>query len=590
MRQDTRKRPIFRPSNLILEARNAASDLASGLSLLGTTKVATTLLASSERAALEFPSGALAASGRAPVLASVQPSTVSHAADRRTVARQTPTAPPTPLPVGPLSNDLTIPTIAQPPASGGPLVSPQSSAATPRRGAGGGAQTRSHGAPVAAPTAGGGAVGPTSTPATPPPAPIATAAPTPIVVAPDSTGIRPMSLAPSNTGAGPGVSPMSIDPMPQGTPPVINVSGGQYTPPTGSGGGSYGISGTGTNNTIQAVVPIGTYFNCAVTPPVNSGLTISSVTWDGLGTVGDYIPTGSTGTTAPPASLTSIPAPITNKETTNFLVVTPGTTSTVKATVTYAGIAGMWVSSVTFTSGQVPTYTYLGSTMGEAAPAPAIPDNKSVLWFVNNVRVGMSIEAQTNTAFPGQYMFMQLISPLRQYSDGTNTYQLTNAAQGLQAFDNGAFGGPSNTLGTSISNKAGGGILANNQWTQDNATAQDLITDDSAPQNIPSANGQPPAPTVPTSVSVGGLNGAGGNETYTTYLMYEPPAGVRGEWVAIGQVTWGWGGTGIVNGGFFDPQVVNPSITPVMPQALKATTPLWNTTSTAIIAAGWKKA
>jgi hypothetical protein len=376
---------------------------------------------------------------------------------------------------------------------------------------------------------------------------------------------------------------------PQGSDPDINVSGGAI-----AGGGS------GTNNSIAGTVPIGTYFTGTASAPPN--LTFASVAWSGLGGVGGYIPSSTQGGDAPPASMTTIPAPVLNQTPTNFLVVTPQNNYKVSVTVTYQGVAGDFTSAVSFTSGQIPTYTYLGqvrSIMNQpvAAPAPTISNNGSQLWFVNSGGDGMGIEAQTSTQFPGQYALMQLITPLRQYTDGVNTYQLSNSGQNpqnLQMFDNGGptDGGTGNTLGMAVF-PVNGPAVNSNQWTQDNQTSQDFVTLDAVNQAVPSAQTAPPAPTVPTQVSVGGLNGNGGNETYTTYLMYKPPSNIIGEWVAIGQVTWGWGGTANVgnvnNNNLYVGQVLSPNTGQVNAQPLNAALPLWNTTTRAMVTAGWQK-
>ena len=303
--------------------------------------------------------------------------------------------------------------------------------------------------------------------------------------------------------------------------------------------------------------------------------------------------------------MTSIAAPVQGQPFTNFLVVQPNNQYTVSVTVTYQGVGGgPWKSTVKFTSGPIPTYTYLGQVRkinGQpvAPPVPTVNAVRGALLFVNAEPLGMGIEAQTSMNFPGNYMLMQLTSTLRQYTDGTNTYQLANTANNpnntFQAFDNGAFGGTTNKLGMSVGQVSNYGELSN-QWTQDNQTSQDYVAIDDDPQNLPSPQTQPPSPTIPTQVSVGALNGgAGGNETFTTYLMYQPPE-IAAQWVAIGQVTWGWGGTASVQNGSFVQPVLSPNTGPVNPQTLplkgqgpNATLPLWNTTTTAIVAAGWQK-
>ena len=369
-----------------------------------------------------------------------------------------------------------------------------------------------------------------------------------------------------------------------------------------SGGGI----GAGGGGTIAGTVPIGTFFTCIVTAP--AGLTLTSDTWSGLGNVGSYI--SGAGNTPPPPNMLGIPVPFlnptpvnsqdpqTSTASTHFLVVAPNTAYTVSVTVTYQGVTGQWTSAVSFTSGQVPTCTYFNQVRNVPPPTPTISPDAQKLLFVNANQDGMGIEAQTSVNFPGQYMFMQLVKPvLMQYIDSTNTtYQIANTANNptnLPALDTGGLGANNNTLGMAVQNVSNGAPIANNQWTQDNMNPQDVVEYDTVPLSVPSPQQQPAAPTTATQASVGGLNGIGGSENFTTYLMYEPPATISGNWVAIGQVTWGWGGTANVNNlGNFQGAVLQPSTVPVQvtaPLTGSAATPLWNATTFNIITAGWQK-
>jgi hypothetical protein len=436
--------------------------------------------------------------------------------------------------------------------------------------------------------------------------------------------IRPMTLAPAPTPAGGStnrhasgiVSNAAFASGLQGSPPTISITAGNLPDGTSLNGG-----GTGTNNTIPMpkgdFVPIGTYYACTVSAP--GGLTLATETWAGLGQVGSYPNMGNgldqppPSNTAPSPSIKSIPAPVTqNVSKTNFLVVQPNTTYTIKVTVTYQNVANPpgqngWISSVTFTSGPNPTYTYLGKARQIAgpdgtmenvpSPEPNVSANRNYIEFTSspNILDGMGIEAQTSPSWPGNYMLMQTCQMLRQYTDGANTFNLANSfntpPQDLQAFDN-STGGKQNTLGMEVATVTNPGQTLGNGWTQSAAPSpsQDVVAFDPVIQGVPvPAQGLP----NPIKASVGGLNGQGGNETYTTYLMYAPAGNFTKEWVAIGQVTWGWGGTAtianIAGNNIFQAPIQNPSVSPVVPTALTATLPLWDITTSAIVAAGWQK-
>ncbi|MHB1559094.1 MAG: hypothetical protein ACYC61_16705 [Isosphaeraceae bacterium] len=359
--------------------------------------------------------------------------------------------------------------------------------------------------------------------------------------------------------------------------------------------GTVGASAVQGNANIPDTIPIGATFTCTAAAPPSSGLFLNTVTWAGLGNLGSYLTGDSSG--QPPQSMKTT-APVLNQPNTQFVVVQPNANYTIKATVTYKNAPGQWSSSVTFKSGAMPTYQYLGQVQqlgGQAVPSPApnVTGDGNFIVYTNANNEGMGIEARTDPGFLGTYMLMQTDAVLRQFTDGSTVYQLANPAGGPQAFDNGAFGGATNTLGLGVypTSNPGNGQPTGTSWTQNQISpvAQDYTAVfDPVPQNVPSQNGQPPAPVVPIQASVGGLNG-GAQETLTTYLMYQPPAPYSGTWVAIGKVTWGYGGTANIQNGSFVQPILKPNTTPTVATPLNAATPTWTTRTSDIVAGGWQK-
>lgn len=361
--------------------------------------------------------------------------------------------------------------------------------------------------------------------------------------------------------------------------------------------GTVGVSGMAGNFNIGTNIPIGATFKCNVVAPEGSGLHLNTVTWAGLGNLGSYL-TGSSDN-APPQSMKPS-APVLNKAGTQFVVVQPNTQYTIKATVTYTNAPGQWTSSVTFTSGKMPTYQYLGQVRkldGQEVPDPQ-PNVSAAGVYIQYTngspnKDGMCIEAQTDPSVPGNYMLMQTSAMLLQFKGvDKNIYQLANPAGGPQAFDNGAFGGTTNTLGQQVAPVSNAGNFASTFWTEPpgpNQIGDDFYSVDSAPLAVQNATDKPTAPSPPDQESVGGLNG-GTQEMFTTYLMYKPPAPYTGTWVAIGKVTWGFGGTANVQNGTFVQTILKPNTTPAVATPLSAATPTWNTRTTDITANGWQKA
>ena len=127
-----------------------------------------------------------------------------------------------------------------------------------------------------------------------------------------------------------------------------------------SGGGDTSFSGTGTVNEAQ-LVPIGAFFMAYVEPPQGSGLTISSVTWSGLGTSSGCI---SNNAGQPPPSPVNVPsAPVLNTQVTQFLVDSPQTNYVVQAKVTSTNNE-TGTTSISFTSSVVPSANLAVPTFG----------------------------------------------------------------------------------------------------------------------------------------------------------------------------------------------------------------------------------
>ena len=386
------------------------------------------------------------------------------------------------------------------------------------------------------------------------------------------SGIRPMALGPA--GPQSAVNQRALLPMGTGG----GGGGGTENPyMLLSGGGDTSFSGTGTVNEAQ-LVPIGAFFAASVEPPQGSGLTISSVTWSGLGTSSGFI---SSDPSQPPPSSVNVPsAPVLNTQVTQFLVDSPQTNYVVQAKVTYTN-NDTGTTTITFTSAGVPTANMAVPTFGTPTAF-----NLSIVLHNNGAAPGIDITADTSYTFAGNYMFLQVANMLRQYQDTTGKkFQL---ASGGPAIDNGGDGNKNNTLGMETIAINDPGLPAFTSWSL--AANKDLAvsTQDTPFQSIPTVQ-----PAV-ASLSVGGLNGSA-METFTTYMMYQPTGLFEGDWIGVGNVTWGWGATGPVgaNGQFSGPLANVGTQQPVPTQPLMGNPqafPSWQTTTSAVVAAGWKPA
>ncbi len=222
-------------------------------------------------------------------------------------------------------------------------------------------------------------------------------------------------------------------------------------------------------------IPIGATFKCAVAAPPGSGLVLNTVTWAGLGNLGSYLQGDSD--SQPPQSMKPSAPVLTPQVATpgsQFVVVQPKNNYNISVKVTYTNAPGEWTSSVAFMSGAMPTYNSLKQVQmlkGQPVtpPAPNVNPLGNLIQFTNGPpdNDGMGVEAQTNPAFLGNYMLMQLTSTLRQFKDAQgNVYQIANPAGGSQAFDNGAFGGQTNTLGMQVAPVSTPGNTSFNGWAQ----------------------------------------------------------------------------------------------------------------------------
>lgn len=548
MRTLPRKLRAFRPSAAALEARNAVSSLLAPLGLAAVAAQPTA--ARPGDVASEEKGRPVTLAPTAPAAEVAQP----RSATSPTVpvpARQGPADPApergAPQSLSALGLGLELADLGSPFASSVITLSQPSLPAQPRSGP----MTLSPSG-VAAPSA------PAVTPASPPRS-----------AEQDGDGIRPMTLAPTAPGQASGVE------APSGTIDSTGFGAASQGSPEGSGPGGSGLgyaSGSGGNPTISSSnvpltqtgddaqgrhykvdyegdaqdgkVPVGKIVRLMIAPP--SGPAYQTITWSGGTDFSSYY-NGAAKTEAP-TTMQVTRGVATDKSDYAFIVDPDPKQYNIKVSVTYAG-GGAGSADFTFTS--VKPDVTLTPTLGTpklllppatTAGTVAIRLDRSEEAPLNTKEgAGMRIDAETTTKeFGGQFMFMQVISPVRltrreddvkfRQTITAGTLAIDNSFTGFQgASRNGGIGYPITDADPGSDGKAQGNFyfwISGTDETETHTMADNPVT--------------PGAFLSNKTLQVGDV-GAGRPERFDTFVMYKPTQDETAAWVAIGKVHWEWG-------------------------------------------------
>lgn len=568
MRKDSRKRHVYRPLNLALEARNGVSSLVPGISVMAPSAAPGNAGPQDRDGALS-PSTTIKPTGTIDQsLAPVQSQPVASFVTASAVAGPAivhHTAPGSPMTIGggpsvPLPSILASPTLSQPSSAPVPLVPPRAPSQS------------------ASPSTSGGLLSPApsasaSQPSSAPSGTASTNAPAPVSVDPGSLGIRPMALSPgagaaatgsrtassemasassasgggagSTSGTGYGQGSTSGTGYGQGS---TSGSGSGQGSGSGTGTGSGTGSGSGSGEPPPAVIsggwggagwaskdPATEFYPKGV--PVGAVLNVgayqgdsrwvidpASIRWDG-GTYKSYFSNPATDTVDDDPGLKSVQVGKINaldKMAGSYTVIADPDTQNLVITLKCA----YYKNPANHAAGDTATVT---TTLSAQVVKPDVtfgPGRPGTKTFTNDgtiVSIGLDpgekIDGVTITkAFGGDFMIMQHVAgsapnptTITSYVDSTGkTRTLSTVGSGMNLDD----GGTLNTLSVGVPLVGGG-----SGWSMLSNSGPVAGTEADRPRQT--------APVDARSVSF--------NASFKSYLMYKPASGV---WVALSENDW----------------------------------------------------
>jgi hypothetical protein len=391
-------------------------------------------------------------------------------------------------------------------------------------------------------------------------------------VASMSGDIRPMTMGSRESVPKSSIPSFQSKTIGSGSASITSGSGSGGAPIISSITGGLQLNNTqAPNYTITNGVPVGTLMSIVIAPPPS--LTFQTIAWTGGTNVSAYLSVSYND--PPPQTMSPTMNVVTNQSTFSFVVDATARTYNVSVSVTYTS-GGNGSASLKFTSIR-PTIATL--TKGKDNPIPMLlPNSAGTLAYEDpNNSVGMPIVPTVTTApnWGGQFMIMQTANLIRSNVDQNgNTFTMTNQGGGPN-IDNGppAFPQPIGMLITASD--------ANNQlqygWIQEAGTPNNTVADEADDAVIVPAQN----PATDQSVTVGTPGSNPVPETFVSYLMYRPPATVsQSVWVALAQLSWGWGGSITNTNGKWslnNSATQNPAATPLqtVPSTNNACFPSW---------------